>query len=257
MSDDVVLIEKEGALAKVTMNRPDSLNAFDASLRAGMRDAVARVEDDQTIRVVILKGAGRGFCSGADLGAGRPDTNSFVIDREYKPFLDAIAQSNKIWIAQVHGPAAGIGAAVAMNCDLMTMAEDAYIYLAFAAIALVPDGGNTRLLFEAMGYKRALETCIEGRKVPAAECHSFGICNKTFAPDVLEAETEAWAQSLAARAPLSLAATKRLMRQVGRMSYGDAISAEAREQEPLLQSSDFVEGVRAFFAKDTPTFQGK
>ena len=139
MSDDVLLLERDGTLATLTLNRPDKLNAFDPSLRAAMREKVAIIEDDPKIRVVILKGEGRGFSAGADLSAGMADPLSFHLDMEYKPFLTAIAQSNKVWIAQVHGACAGIGAAVAMNCDLMVLAEDSYIYMAFAAIALVPD----------------------------------------------------------------------------------------------------------------------
>lgn len=257
MSDDVLLVEKKDGVAIVTLNRPKSLNAFDSQLRAAMRDVVARLEDDNDLKIVVIKGAGRGFCAGADLADDSQGPSSFHLDQEYKPFLDAISQSDKIWISQVHGPCAGVGAALAMNCDFMTMAEDSYIYLAFAAIALVPDGGNTQLLFHAMGYKRALEAAVEGRKIPAEECHGYGICNRVFAADALEEETMAWAHSLAQKAPLSLAATKRLMRTVGRMSYGEAITAEGREQAPLLQSDDFKEGVRAFFAKEKPNFKGR
>ncbi|MEM7189991.1 MAG: enoyl-CoA hydratase-related protein [Pseudomonadota bacterium] len=256
MTDDVLLLNREGRLATLTLNRPDKLNAFDPTLRAAMRHKVAEIEDDPEIRVVILKGEGRGFSAGADLGAGMADPLSFHLDIEYKPFLTSIAQSNKIWIAQVHGACAGIGAALAMNCDLMLMAEDSYIYMAFAAIALVPDGGNTQLLLNAMGYKRALQAALEGRKIPAAECEGYGICNKVVAADDIEAETRAWAEKLADGAPMGMGAVKRLMRNVGAMSFGEAISAEALEQTPLLKSDDFKEGVRAFFAKEKPVFKG-
>lgn len=256
MSDDVLLIEKSGPVTTLTLNRPAKMNAFDRTLKAAMRQAVGKVEDDPDTRVVLLCGLGRGFSAGADLSDGMSDPISFHLDAEYKPFLDGIAMSNKIWIAQVHGAAAGIGAALAMNCDLMVMSEDAYIYLAFAAIALVPDGGNTQLLLNAMGYKRALQAALEGRKIPASECLNYGITNKVVATDALEAEAKAWAEKLAQGAPMSLAATKRLMRRVGSVSYGEAISIEGIEQTPLLKSNDFREGVRAFFAKDKPNFTG-
>ena len=257
MSDEILLFEKQDRVATVTLNRPDKLNAFDKDLRAAMRYRVGKIEDDPEVAIVVLKGAGRGFSAGADLSDGMADPVSFHLDDEYKPFLTGIAMSNKIWIAQVHGACAGVGAAVAMNCDFMTMSDDAYIYLAFAAIALVPDGGNTQLLFNAMGYKRALEAAVEGRKIPADECMSYGICNRVISGDDLETETAAWAKGLSEKAPLSLAATKRLMRKVGRMSFGDAISAEGLEQAPLLKSEDFTEGVRAFFAKEKPDFKGR
>lgn len=257
MADGDVLIDVNGAVATVTLNRADKLNAFNAQQRSSLQNAVAMVEENTAVRVVILKGAGKGFSAGADLAAGMPDALSFHLDYVYKPALTAIASSEKIWIAQVHGPAAGIGAAFAMTCDLMTMSEEAYIYMAFAAISLVPDGGNTQLLLNALGYSRAMEMILEGQRMGAEDCKAAGICNRVFAADALEAETAAWAKHLSERAPLALSATKRLLRSVGSMSFGDAISAEGREQIPLLRSADFQEGVRAFFAKEKPKFEGR
>ncbi len=257
MTEDVLRVEKTGTIATVTLARPDKMNAFNPALQEAMRLTVSNLNDDEDISVVILKGEGRGFSAGADLSAGPPATQSFHLDIDYKPFLTGIAMSDKIWIAQIHGAAAGVGAAVAMNCDLAVMSDDAYIYMAFAAIALVPDGGNTQLLLSDMGYKRALQAALEGRKIPAAECLDLGIVNKVVATEDLEVATRAWAEKIAAGAPLSLAATKRLMRSVGRMSFGDAISAEGLEQTPLLKSDDFREGVRAFFAREAPDFKGR
>lgn len=255
-SEDVILCEIDGPVATVTLNRPDKMNSFNDALKRGLFSTVARIEDDPAIRVVILKGAGRCFSAGADLSAGMADPVSFHLDHDYKPFLTGIAMSSKIWIAEAHGACAGVGAALAMNCDLMVMAEDSYVYLAFAAIALVPDGGNTQLLLSQMGYKRALQAALEGRKIPAGECLEHGVCNKVVPAEALAAETRAWADRLAAGAPLAMGAVKRLMRSVGSMSFGDAISAEGLEQTPLLKSEDFREGVRAFFAKDAPSFKG-
>ena len=257
MTDPVVLIEKDGAIATVTLNRPDALNAFNDDLKAAMRDTVGRLNDDDAIKVVILRGAGRGFSAGADLAAGAGGPVSFHLDLEYKPFLNGIAMSDKIWIAQVQGPAAGIGAALAMNCDLVVMAQDAYIYMAFAAIGLVPDGGNTQLLLDYLGYHRALEAVLEGRKFSATECLDAGIANKVVPNDTLNADTRAYAENIAQGAPLALAASKRLLRRVGGMSFGDAITAEGLEQTPLIKSQDFKEGVDAFFEKRKPNWQGK
>jgi len=179
------------------------------------------------------------------------------IEREYKPFLTGIADSNKIYIAQVHGTAAGIGAALAMNCDFVTMADDATIYMAFAAISLIPDGGNTQLLLQNMGYHRALEAIIEGRKVPAEECLKYGIANKIFNAAELDEQTRKWAEKLSGSAPLAMAAAKRLLRKVGQISFSDTISLEGQEQEPLTNSQDFQAGVAAFFKKEKPVFSGK
>ena len=254
-----VTLAVDGPVATVTLNRPDSYNALDGAMRARMREVPGEVDAMEGVRVVILKGAGRGFCAGADLADDRPSDDQLegLLDREYKPALTAIAESEKIWIAQVHGAAAGIGAAFAMNCDLMTMAEDAYVYMAFAAIALVPDGGNTQLLLQNMGYHRAMETILEGRKVPAAECLSMGIANKVFPADRLDAETRAWAERLAGGAPMAMAKAKALLRRVGAVSFGEAISLEGEVQAKLLASRDHREGGRAFFEKRAPKFQGR
>lgn len=256
-SQPVLIYEAEGPVATVTLNRPKMYNALDENLREELRTIVNKVDQEDALRVIILKGAGRGFCAGADLAGGLDHPLDAHIEREYKPALAGIADSPKIWIAQVHGSAAGIGAAFAMNCDLLTMADDASIYMAFAAIALVPDGGNTQLLLQNMGYHRALETVLEGGKVSARECLTWGIANKLFASDDLEAETMAWAQSLAAGAPLAMSAAKRLLRKVGPMPYEQAISEEAREQAKLAHSEDFKTGVQAFFDKMKPEFKGK
>lgn len=256
MSEPVLIQQADGPITTLTLNRPKQFNALDDELRAALRRAVAEIESDDTVRVVIIKGEGRGFCAGADLSGGLETPVSDHIDREYKPALTGIAQSNKIWIAQVHGTAAGIGAAYAMNCDLVTMANDATIYMAFAAISLIPDGGNTQLLLQNMGYHRALQAVLEGRKIPADECLQYGIANKLFPPDTLDEETKAWAAKLAEGAPLAMGAAKRLLRSVGKLEYGAAISAEGQEQNPLSQSNDFRAGVEAFFKKEKPAFTG-
>ena len=256
MSQDVVLIEKQGVIATVTLNRPDKLNSFDSSLKSALSLAVGALNDDPEIRIVILRGAGRGFSAGADLTALDGEPISFLLERGYKPFLTGIAVSDKLWIAQIHGAAAGIGAALALCCDLAVMAEDAYIYMAFAAIGLIPDGGNTQLLLQSMGYKRALQTMLEGRKLPAAECLEHGMVNKVVPAEELETATRAWAEQLATGAPLAMAAAKRVLRDVGRMSFGDAISAESREQARLIGTDDCREGVAAFVEKRKPVFRG-
>lgn len=255
-SDDVLLYQADGAIATITLNRPKFYNAFDPELRSRMRETVASIEADDQVRIVIIKGEGRGFSAGADLTQGIDHPVNERLDREYKPFLTAIAESNKIYIAQVHGAAAGIGAAVAMNCDLVVMADTASVYMAFAAIALIPDGGNTWLLLKQMGYHRALEAVLEGQKITASECLESGIANKVVSVDDLESVTQEWAEKLATGAPMAMAAAKRLLRQVGHHTYADAISIEGLEQNPLAESNDFTIGTQAFFNKEKPQFKG-
>jgi len=252
-----LLIDRDGSIATVTLNRPDAFNSWDDDMKVAMRNAVGHLNDDDDVRVVILKGAGKGFSAGADIRGKIADPVSFHLDYDYKPFLTGIAQSDKIWIGQIHGAAAGVSAAIAMNCDLVVMAEDAYLYMAFAAIGLVPDGGNTQLLLKYFTYQQALQIVLEGKKITAKECLEHGIANKVVSAGELDTSVRQWAEQLCSTAPLAMAASKRLLRSVGDMSFGDAITAEGIEQTPLLKSDDFKEGVNAFFEKRKPVWTGK
>ena len=256
MAYETLQLERDGAVATITLNRPKQFNAFNTTLRAELLQAVEDVNADDAIRVVVLKGAGRGFSAGADLTDELPDPISQQIDTEYKPVLSRIFDGPKIYIAQVHGTAAGIGAALAMSCDLMVMEENASIYMAFAAIALIPDGGNTWLLLQQMGYRRALAAILEGKHIPAPDCLDLGLTNKTADAEGLDEAVANWARAIAAKAPMANAAAKRLLRSVGTVSFQDAISQEGQEQNPLIRSNDFRRGVEAFFAKEKPEFLG-
>lgn len=249
--------ETDGAVARVTLNRPDAFNAMNKAMRDAFKQAIIDIHGDDAVRVIIVSGAGRGFCAGTDLSEKIDNPITLLLEQEYRPILAAIATSPKIWISQVHGSAAGIGAALAMNCDLMTMSDDATIYMAFAAIGLIPDGGNTWLLHRGLGYKRAMQAILEGRKIPADEAVSLGLANSAHDPETLAEDTTALAQRIAAGPPLASAAAKRLLRAMDGQSYEAAITSEAREQTDLIQSEDSREGVRAFFEKRAPNFEGK
>ncbi|MCI5097639.1 MAG: enoyl-CoA hydratase-related protein [Rhodobacteraceae bacterium] len=258
MKFETVILETDGPVAAITLNRPEKYNTFNGALRRDLLAAVRAVNDDPTVRIVIVKGAGRGFSTGADLSSGEPveDPVSDVLNHEFKPIMEEIFLGPKLFIAQVHGPAAGVSAALAMACDLMVMEEGAYLYQAFHAIALVPDGGNCWFLLQQAGYRRALEMVLEGPKVSAAECRQLGLCNHVVAADDLDQFTKDWARRLAGKAPLAVAASKRLLRNMGQTSLGTAISMEAREQTLLMRSQDFKRGVQAFFEKKAPDFKG-
>ncbi len=222
-------------------------------------DVVERIEQDDSIRIVIFTGEGRAFSAGADLTEGMPGYSSFVdqCEAEYKPWLMAIHDSKKIYIAAVNGACAGIGSAVAMNCDLMIMADDAYLYQAFSAIGLMPDGGANWLLLQKLGYQRAFEMAIDAGKLNAPQCLELGIANKVVAADQLLAEARQWAEKLSKGAPLSQAATKQLMRGASNMSYSEVINQEAVLQSALLNSEDVQNAVAAFLDKQTVEFKGK
>lgn len=256
---DTVTIERQGAVAIVSMNRPNALNAFDCALRRELGLAVEEVNDDEAIRVAILTGAGRAFCAGADLAEETP-ANSGVIDvlnNEYKPVLMSINNAPKPWISAVNGAAAGIGSAFAMSCDLTVMAEDAYIYQAFSAIGLIPDGGATWHLGHTLGRKRAYELIVSGEKVTAEKCLQLGLCNRIASSENLLSDTVAWAQELATKAPLSLRYAKQALNDAMTDTVQDTISNEALLQHICISSEDAREGVKAFMQKRAPEWKGR
>lgn len=264
MSDyETIEIERYGAVAIVKMNRPDSLNAFNTALRREMLPAVREVNDDDSVRVVILTGNGRAFSAGADLSelpAGDAQQVFRVEDQlngEYKPSLMEIHEASKPWISAINGPCAGIGSAYGMVCDLTVMADNAFIYQAFAAIGLVPDGGATWHLVRTLGRKRAYEVIVTGEKLSAQKCLEWGLCNRVVPADTLLEDTLAWANEIAERAPLSMRYAKQAVNQAIEQSVGDTISEEAKLQHICINSEDAAEGAIAFMQKRSPQWKGR
>lgn len=254
-----VLVERQGAVALVTINRPDKLNAFDADLRSELFAAAQEVNRDEAVRVVVLAGAGRAFSAGADLTEtqGEGFEVETQLNGEYKPLLLEIVNAPKPWIAAVRGAAAGIGSAFALSCDLVVMSEDAYIYQAFTAISLVPDGGATWHLVQTLGRHKAYEIIATGEKIGAQECLRLNLCNRVVDTDALLEETLAWARELADKAPLSLRYAKQALNAAIDQSLADTISTEAQLQAICVASGDAVEGIAAFREKRAPKFVGK
>ena len=186
---ETVLVERHGSVAVVSLNRPDKLNSFDSALRRELLLVVREVNEDDSVRVVVLTGAGRAFSAGADLAEMPEDKSNFRVEDqlngEYKPALMEIHEAPKPWISAINGPCAGIGSAFGMVCDLTVMADDAYIYQAFAAISLVPDGGATWHLVRTLGRKRAYEVIVTGEKIRADKCLQWGLCNRVVPADKL------------------------------------------------------------------------
>jgi len=256
---ETVKYERDGAVAIITIHRPDAMNSFNEELRRDLAAACTEAADDKDVRVVVLTGEGRSFSAGADLKSGLdPNANvERILQDEYRPALEAIWNMEKPVIAGVGGSAAGIGFSVALVCDLLIMADNAFLLSPFTTISLVPDGGLNWLLVHQLGYRRAFQLSVESERISAARCVELGLANRTVPADELMPEALAWARSLAERAPLSLAATKKAMRHATAGSWASTFDIEAPIQDRLRKSEDSAEGIAAFFEKRKPDFRGR
>ena len=256
MSLQTIEITKKDKVAVIKLNRPELLNAVNEQLVWDFQKATEDVKKDDSVRVVIITGSGRGFSAGADLSEIKASWKGSkdALLRGYKPFFENIINMPKPVIASISGPAAGIGAAIAMSCDLRVMSDDSYILSVFSNIALVPDGGLSWYLPKFMGFAKAYEYAIEAKKISAEECLKYGIANKVVAKDELENITLEWATKLSKRSSQSLNHTKRLMRESLHIGYWDTFHNEAEIQNELTVSPQNREAVKAFLEKREPNF---
>ena len=257
MSYQTLKLETNNHVATITLGRPEMMNAFNEQLIWDMGEATKIVKDDSQIRVLVITGEGRGFTAGADLTERESSWSNTkdALERGYHPFLKNIIDMPKPVIGSINGAAAGIGAALAMACDLRIMAKEAYIMAVFSNIALVPDGGLSFLLTRAIGYSRALEYAIEAKKISADECLALGIANKVVDLEDLNKATMEWATLLSKRAPQALAHTKAIMRNAVTKSYDESFLEEAEIQNSIFGNDENHEGVTAFLEKREPNFK--
>jgi 2-(1,2-epoxy-1,2-dihydrophenyl)acetyl-CoA isomerase len=257
--ESVLLVEREGPVATLIMNRPKTRNALDPELLTALASGLEDVASDASVRAVVLAGAGDAFCSGADLKGALGDLEA-GLDlgpriSAFHALIRAIVFSPKPFVAAVRGPAVGFGADLALACDLRVLARDAYLQEKFVAIGLMPDGGGSFWLPRLVGIGRALELLLLGTRVDAALALELGLCSRVVDDEL--AEARALAARLAAGPPLALAAIKAAVRESANGGIEAALEREKRGQTALLGSRDFREGVAAWSEKRAPKFQGK
>jgi 2-(1,2-epoxy-1,2-dihydrophenyl)acetyl-CoA isomerase len=245
-------------VAVITIHRPDAMNSFNTELRRDLLDAFRQAAGDKSVRAVVLNGEGRSFSAGADLKGSLSAERSVEeqLQLEYRPIFECIATMDQPVIAAVGGSAAGIGMSYALACDLLIMADNAFLLSPFSTISLVPDGGLNWLLVQQIGYRQAFQLAVEAERISAARCVELGLANKAVPAESLLVEALAWAHSLAERAPLSIAATKKAMRHALSHDWASTFDVEAPLQRRLRESADCAEGVAAFFEKRKAQFKG-
>jgi 2-(1,2-epoxy-1,2-dihydrophenyl)acetyl-CoA isomerase len=262
MSYEHLIWGQDGGVGRITLNRPETLNAWHTEFGRELKSVIETDAADPSVRALLVTGAGRGFSSGADLRAGFEPADDGMPDiaKElntlYHPIIAGIRRIEKPVVAAVNGPAVGIGASLAFACDLVLAAESAYFGLAFVNIGLMPDGGSTLFVPAAVGKARAFQMALLGERVEAQRALEWGLVNFVHPDDRLLDEANALAERLAAGPTRSYAGSKRAL---NRMLYPDLdgqLSLEAELQHGLARTRDFQEGALAFLEKRDPAFQG-
>jgi 2-(1,2-epoxy-1,2-dihydrophenyl)acetyl-CoA isomerase len=262
---ETVRLWAQGAATTIELARPEALNAWNHQLGVDLLDAVQRLSADDAVRAVVIRGAGRGFSSGADLkdmsgraartSDGHPDVRSTLVER-YHPIITGVRTMPKPVVAAVRGPAVGIGLSLALACDLVVASENAFFMLAFVNIGLVPDGGSSLFVPSRIGLTRAIEMAMLGERVDARTALDWGLINQVHPDAGFDDVVEALSQRLANGPTRSYAGIKRQLNNWLYARMDEQLELEADIQQEMAASGDFAEGVTAFVQKRQAHFGG-
>jgi 2-(1,2-epoxy-1,2-dihydrophenyl)acetyl-CoA isomerase len=256
---ETILFSSAGGVARITLNRPDRLNSFTRDMHAELAQAFDASAD---ARVIILTGAGRGFCAGQDLNdravaPGEAVDLGETVEASWNPLIRRLATMPQPVIARVNGVAAGAGANIALACDLVVAARSAKFIQSFSALGLIPDSGGSWHLPRLVGQARALGLALTGEPLSAEKAAEWGLIWKCVDDEALDAEVDKLAAKLASLPPLGLAAIKSIIRTTGERTLDQELDLQRDEMRRLGFTADYREGVAAFLEKRPATFQGR
>jgi 2-(1,2-epoxy-1,2-dihydrophenyl)acetyl-CoA isomerase len=260
VTSTVLRYEVADAIATITLDRPEALNALTVPLKTELLAAFRSVARDRSVRAVVLTGTGRAFCAGQDLKERlAPDASPLAVEvrERYNPIIAAMRGLDQPIVGAINGVAAGAGASLAFACDIRIAAENASFVLAFGRIGLVPDSGATWLLPRLVGPAKAAELALLGESLSAGDAERFGLVARVVPPDTLADEARAVAARLAALAPVALALTKRALGRTWDVTLAEALEDEAYRQGVAGATADHAEGLAAFLEKRPPRFTGE
>jgi len=260
MAYEAISVKKEGKVATLVMNRPEALNFLDPIMAGEIEVALEDFEKDESIRAVIITGAGRAFCAGGDVKFMQQDWPVHELVRRMDRitgFIRAMLNLPKPIIASVNGPAIGAGCNIALAADLVVASEKATFAQVFSRIGLIPDCGGIYLLPRRVGMTKAKDLVFTGRIVDAQEAERIGLVNRVVPAEALEGETRKIAEEMANGPTMALGIAKRLLNQSYESDFEAILRAENSNQVMLRKAEDHREGVRAFFEKRKPEFRGR